>query len=281
MAKQRVTYCAVLALGILASVIDADSVGAQSFYIRTPFSRAPYYGPPRLATDGLPLRQIMRSVRLAGYIPVGVPVRRGSNYVVIADAPGRGPVRVAVNAYAGDIVSVTSVRPDGAPVVAQDLPPPRPSVGVRAPEDRIATHGGSEQQNVNRPNSSATLRPPREVATGGLTNVPAANARATGVPTTESNSNVAARVPMPRPRPGGPPPRDAAAAGAAAGGAAAGSALMTQGPAPGDARGVTPMVLPLPAQPSGPGNSGSVKPETPKSATPKSGTTLVPVAPLD
>src|SRR4051812_12636219 len=201
MARQRVAYCAVLVLGILASVIDADSAGAQTFYVRTPFYRAPYYAPyapPRLATDGLPLRQIMRSVRLAGYIPVGVPVRRGSNYVVIADAPGRGPVRVAVNAYAGDIVSVTPVRPDGAPVVAQDLPPPRPSVGVRAPEDRIVAHGGSEQQNVNRPNSSAALRPPREIATGGITNVPAANARAANVPTTESNSNVAARVPMPR-----------------------------------------------------------------------------------
>jgi len=140
----------------------------------------------------------------------------------------------------------------------------------------MATHGGSEQQNVNRPNSSAALRPPREMATGGITNVPAANARAANVPTTESNSNVAARVPMPRPRPGGPPPRDAAAAGAAAGGA-----LAPQGPASADAQGVTPMVLPLAAQPSGAGNTGSVKPETQKSATPKSGTTLVPVAPLD
>jgi len=37
-------HCAVLVL-YPSSVIDADSVGAQSFYIRTPYYRAPYYEP--------------------------------------------------------------------------------------------------------------------------------------------------------------------------------------------------------------------------------------------
>src|SRR4029077_9541198 len=101
------------------------------------------------ATDGLPLHQIMRAVRLAGYQPISAPLRRGSAYVVVANAPGRGPVRVTINAYVGDIVSVTPAtiyRPDGS--AAQDFPPPRngvPGPDVRGPAD-LGNPFGSEPQ---------------------------------------------------------------------------------------------------------------------------------------
>ena len=120
MLERRAAFAVVLVLGI-AGLVDANSADAQPYYYRTPYQGAPYYvapyGAPRFATDGLPLHQIMRAVRLAGYLPISAPVRRGSAYVVVASAPGRGPVRVAINAYAGEIVSVTPAtifRPDGA-----------------------------------------------------------------------------------------------------------------------------------------------------------------------
>jgi len=251
----------------------------------------------------------MRAVRLAGYLPISAPVRRGSAYVVVASAPGRGPVRVAIDAYAGEIVSVTPAtifRPDGG--VAQDFPPPRnfvrgPEVRgpeyygpqVRGPEmrgpeghgpDGLGNPSGSEPPPYNRPN--ATLRsPPRESSPDRLANVPGANAPAANVPTTRSNGK-AERIPMPRPRPSATPPRDSTA----------GAAPATQGT--GLADGGTPMVLPLPVQPSetvnaGPAKTGTVsaparpditrpdvtKPQATKPATTKSETVLVPVAPLD
>src|SRR5258705_1644110 len=103
MVERRAAYAAVMLLGLVGSLMAADGAGAQPYYYRIP-----YYGEPRLAPDGLPLNQIMRAVRVAGYAPIGVPVRRGSTYVVVANAPGRGPVRVVVNAYMGEIVGVTS-----------------------------------------------------------------------------------------------------------------------------------------------------------------------------
>jgi hypothetical protein len=232
----------------------------------------------------------MRAVRLAGYLPISAPVRRGSAYVVVASAPGRGPVRVAINAYAGEIVSVTPAtifRPDGG--VAQDFPPPRN--GVRGPEvlgsEELGNRSGSEPQTYGRPN--AALRyPPRESSTDRLANVPAANAPAANTPAAQSNGSAAAPVPMPRPRPSGTAARDSTA----------GAAPAKQGTASAD--GGTPMVLPLRGQPLGARNTGPAKAgtasgttrpdtttpdvtrsETTKSATTKSETVLVPVAPLD
>ena len=267
----------VLGLGI-ASLVDASSVGAQPYYYRVPYG-APYYAPhyygaPRFAIDGLPLNQIMRAVRIAGYVPISAPVRRGPNYVVIADAPGRGPVRVAINAYEGEIISVTSatVRPDGGPRVAQDFVPPRNGAVVRAPE--AGYPDGGEPQGYSRPNASPR-NVPREGSNGRLANVPPANTSSQNVPTTGSTGSTASRVPTPRPRPAGTAPNDNAP----------GEALVTQGPAPSAGSGI-PMVLPLPAKSSSAGNSQSPKPvttrpETPKTETTKTETTLVPVAPLE
>jgi len=306
MLERRAAFAVVLVLGI-AGLVDANSADAQPYYYRTPFPYyEPYYvtpyGAPRFATDGLPLHQIMRAVRLAGYLPISAPVRRGSAYVVVASAPGRGPVRVAINAYAGEIVSVTPAtifRPDGG--VAQDFPPPRN--GVRGPEvlgsEELENPSGREPQTYSRPNVGLR-NPPREISTDRLANVPAANAPAANAPVARSlatppNGSAAARVPMPRPRPSGTAARDSTA----------GAAPAKQGTASAD--GGTPMVLPLPVQSSGAGNTGPAKTgnasgttrpdtnttrpdtttpdvtrsETTKSATTKSETVLVPVAPLD
>ena len=178
MIKRRAAFAAILVLGAVLSLTDVTGVNAQTFYYRLPYGAA--YVAPRYVVDGLPPHQIMRAVRGAGYVPLSAPIRRGSTYLVIADAPGRGPVRVSVNAYGGEIVSVTSatvIRPDGLPGVAQDPILPRNGAVVRAPQDPAVSSGGSGPQSYNRPDTTASVTPnvpPRDGSTARLANAPTA-----------------------------------------------------------------------------------------------------------
>jgi len=190
--QRVVVFAGLLALG-LTSVSTAN---AQSYY----------FGAPRYYADGLPPHQIMRIVRQAGFVPLSGPVRRGPNYLVVAAAPGQGPMRVAVNAYAGDVVSVRPVMaapPYGMPgappygAAPYDGPPPRYGAVPRELKDP-PDDARNEPPVYGRPSAGiepgAPPVPPR----------PIPNPRLANAPTTGSINTAPvppARTPIPRPRP--------------------------------------------------------------------------------
>jgi len=92
-------------------------------------------------------------------------------------------VRVAVNAYV-ETSSVLRLRlgcPDGARPCSRLRH--RARCGRFRSRRPDATPAEPNTQNLNRRKFFRNAAPPREVATGGLTNVPAANARLPNVPT--------------------------------------------------------------------------------------------------
>jgi hypothetical protein len=213
-----------------------------------------YYGAHYFA-PGLPPSQIMQIVRHAGFAPLSAPVRRGPNYVIAAVGRG-GTVRVVVNAYGGDIVSVRPVlalQPYGAPYgahiatvppVANEPPPPEapgsapdgPGAGGAAYDPRAGSLG---------PNAGTSRGPQPPLPPRAIPEQRFAHAPTTGSITAPAQP---ARTPIPRPRPSvaaneAPATVAAPAPTVAPPGAAASSAAVPEAaPAPTRARPATPMV---------------------------------------
>ena len=114
---QKTTLAGLLVLGTLT----ASTASAQIVYI------APSYVAPRYYASDLPLSEIMRIVRSAGFAPLSAPVRRGPNYVLAAADRAGGQVRVIVNAYVAQIVSVRPV------IALHPLSPPAATSPYAAP----------------------------------------------------------------------------------------------------------------------------------------------------
>jgi hypothetical protein len=266
--QRAIVLAGLFGLGI-AGV--ASTAGAQPYYYGGPRYYGPQYGPPRYYTDGLPPQQIMRAVRYAGFIPISGPARRGPNYVVVATDRNGTQVRVAVNAYEGEVVNVT-------PIIAMRPPGPVPGGPGLVPMEPLPPRVGMAPQGVapqsmpprelkdpppdalppgaayNRPSSSidtpSAPLPPRGTSSPRLANAPATTGPIHAAP--------AARTPIPRPRP------NVASSEAAATPAASEPAASTP-PATAAAK---PVEVPT-----------EVAPAAPKPA--KSETKLIPVAPLD
>jgi hypothetical protein len=255
-----------LALGLVGASLMGASLGgisaasAQPYYYGAPR----YYAPvPRYYNDGLAPQQVMRIVRRAGFIPLSAPARRGPNYVVVAADPAGGQVRVAVNAYEGDVISVRPVaalQPYGAPGAGPYDPPPRVGAlppGAAMPHELKDPPNGAQPPNApyGRPSAGidggAPMTPPRPVPNSRLSNAPMNSANATPTNTPP------ARTPIPRPRPN-------VAANTAASPPEAGPAA------------ATPPAAVVPAE-----KSAETAPQAEATPPAKPATTMVPVAPLD
>jgi hypothetical protein len=204
-----------LALGLVGASLVGTGLGgisaasAQPYYYGAPR----YYAPvPRYYNDGLAPQQVMRIVRRAGFIPLSAPARRGPNYVVVAADPAGGQVRVAVNAYEGDVISVRPVaalQPYGAPGAGPYDPPPRVGAlpqGAAVPHELKDPPDGAQPPRppmngaiYGRPSAGidggAPLVPPRPMPNSRLSNAPMNSANA--APT----NTAPVRTPIPRPRP--------------------------------------------------------------------------------
>jgi hypothetical protein len=252
----------------------ASTAAAQPYYYGGPRYYGPQYGPPRYYTDGLPPQRIMRAVRYAGFIPISAPARRGPNYVVVATDRNGTQVRVAVNAYEGEVVNVTPIvamRPPGAMpggpglvpmeplpprvgMAPQGVPPAMPPRELKDPPPDALPPGDA----YNRPSSSIDT-PSAPLPPRGTSSSPRlANAPATGP--IHPAPAPAARTPIPRPRP---------------------NVASSETPA---APAATPPVAGAPTtDATKPADAPTeVAPSAPKPAAPaKSETKLIPVAPLD
>ncbi len=153
----------------------------------------PIYVRPDIGSPGMPSYEVIAIVRSAGLTPLTRPLRRGPTYVLLAaDRRGRD-VRVVVDAYAGDIVSVRPVyasRFQGGPYgPPARMMPPEPVYG---PGAHIAPplrddDGGPRVIYGPRGNTERNISPPR--------NVP--NTRTASAPPVAQP----APTPLPRPRP--------------------------------------------------------------------------------
>jgi hypothetical protein len=266
--QRTIGFAGPLALGLVgASLMGISVASAQSYYYGAPR----YYAPvPRYYNDGLAPQQVMRIVRRAGFIPLSAPARRGPNYVVVAADPAGGQVRVAVNAYEGDVISVRPVaalQPYGAPGARPYDPPPRvgalpqgalPPGGVVPHELKDPPDGAQAPRPpmYGRPSAGidggAPLAPPRPVPNSRPSDAPMNSANA--VPT----NTPPARTPIPRPRPN-------VAANTAASPPEAGPAAATPPAA------AVPAAKPAETAPQAEATTPPAKPPT----------MMVPVAPLD
>ncbi len=196
--KKQLAFCiGLFGLGLLVLGIGgAATAQAQPIYMR-----------PDIGSPGMPPYEVIAIARSAGLTPLTRPLRRGPTYVLLAaDRRGRD-VRVVVDAYAGDIVSVRPVYasrsygPYGPP---SRMAPPEPVYGPGAhiappepaygPSARIAPplrddDGGPRVIYGPRGNTEGNLLPPRNTPNTRTASTPPV-AQPTPAPT-----------PLPRPRP--------------------------------------------------------------------------------
>jgi hypothetical protein len=192
--KKHLTLCATLLVLGTGGVATAN---AQSYYYYGA-PRPPAYVGPRMYAPGLPPHEILAIVRASGLVPLSPAVRRGPRaYVLTAAGRGGEPVRVIVDAYAGDIRRVSPVvamRPYGAPPVAEYPYDPRTRGAL------VEREFAPVQRDLRPPspgayprgNSGATLTPPRSVPNPRVANAPATIQTPTAKPQ---------HAPLPRPRP--------------------------------------------------------------------------------
>lgn len=187
---------AFVGLMVLA-LADAGTASAQVFYPTPRFYRPRYYAP------GLSPSQIVQILQYAGLTPLSAPVRRGPNYVVMA-ATRSGQVRVIVDAYEGDILSV---RPIAALRQYGEPAPDGPGVAVAPPGADGAGPGDAVRGPLLRrsgPNQRLTNAPPSGSAgaVGPRERTPIPRPR----PSMAANAAAATTEPTPAQPPAAPPP---------------------------------------------------------------------------
>jgi hypothetical protein len=239
--------------GVVKTTIVA---GAMILGLAASAQAQPYFAGPRAYYRGVPPYTVDAIVRSTGLVPLGPPSRRGAAYVVVAtDRYGR-QMRVIVDAYAGEVISVrpmlAAVPYGAAPSVVyvprgEALPPPIPPRAV--PSARLA---GIPPAGL----------PSDPITTGSI---PQATQQ---VPPQAPP----ARTPLPRPRPV-----------VAAIQAPVVQAPASQAPVPVVARPTAPEAPDsTPVAAPAPQKAVTVSPQAPaKPATAAAAPTLVPVAPLD
>jgi hypothetical protein len=241
-------------LGLMAFGVASDANAQVSIY----------YGPGlygRYYQPGLPPGEAVRVVRSAGFIPLSAPLRRGPNYVIIAEGRQHEQVRVVVNAYGGGIVMVRPVLAALGPPGPYAAPPAYvgpPPAYVTPPPAYVGPppHGPNVAGRADEPIAPEYL-PPGEVPnvdrSGPVPPPHSPNSRIATAPAAVPPPNVPARTPVPRPR-----PKVAATATAPAAPAAAAT----------------------PAAPAAASTTTEV-PEAPPMPTRRETTPLAPVVPLD
>jgi hypothetical protein len=198
----------LMMLGLTALAIAAASpASAQLIFVRSMYAGppyAPYYAP------ALPPAQIAALVRRAGFIPLGAPIRRGRNYIIMASSR-MGEVSLVVNARAGRILAVRPAL-HGAPAPAEVVESP----GTHGGSNAAAAVPSNARQSTAREQETIIYRPtgtePWPVLPGLSRDVPPS--RVANAPEGPKAATIPAKPPMPKPRLNPPPTGEARAAAA-------------------------------------------------------------------